>query len=107
MSNNLMPPLVGPDTKDGRTRIRVFSRRDLRFKVFYPRTLEILTILQRKLQRQQFLLNYLKAGDRTPNLPHNSPALYQLSFLGDGQQICVKEIILKYVLIFSHLALNS
>jgi len=43
-----------------------------------------------KLQRQQFLLNYFKAlsgvpaGTQTPNLPHDSLALYQLSYLGGG-----------------------
>jgi len=41
-----------------------------------------------KLQRQQFLFNYLKAlsgglaWGSNPNLPHNIPALYQLSYLG-------------------------
>ena len=46
----------------------------------YPRRLKSLTICQMSLQRQHFLLSYLKT--LSVGLAHGSPVLYQLSQLG-------------------------
>jgi len=98
--SSYMPPLVSPGTKDCRTcflsgsltsthMIKIFSRRDPRFTVFYLRRLKILTVCRWNYKGSNFYSIILRLwvlarpGDRTPNLPHDMIIFvsFELSYL--------------------------
>ena len=79
---------------------------ETQFTVFrpYPRRLESLTICRCHLQRQHFLLSYLKtlsvgpARVRTRYFPLSRPALSQLSYSGGANQTTVTYIRLSWTM---------